>query len=196
MRRPPPEREVKTVRKDPLQIRLSGRGGQGVILSGVLVAEAAMRDGMQVVQTQSYGPEARLGAAKAEVVLSSRPIAFPEVVEPDILLCLSRDAYTRHGQVLAAGGLRLVDDRVAAEVEVRDALLLPLVATANEIDAPIAANVVALGALAQLTEMVSVESLRAAIRKRIKPAFLEVNERAFDAGLQLGGIRYSVVDDR
>ena len=182
---------MTTVRKDPLQVRLSGRGGQGVILAGVLVSEAAMLDGMHVVQTQSYGPEARLGAAKAEVVLSSRPIAFPEVVEPDILLCLSQDAYVKYGQALAAGGLRLVDERVASEVEVGDALLLPLVATANQIEAPIAANVVALGALVGLTEIVSLGSLRAAMRERIKPAFLELNERALEAGLGLG-IRYPV----
>ncbi len=171
--------------KDPLQVRLSGRGGQGIILAGVVLAEAGMYDGLQVVHTQSYGPEARLGASKSEVVLSTLPIAFPEVVLPDFLLCLSTDAYKQHGLKLALGGIRVVEERVKDEVEVKDALLLPIVRTAQELGSLISANLVALGALVALSRAVSKESLDKAVRARVKKETVEINLKALEAGMQL-----------
>lgn len=75
--------------RDPIQVRFAGAGGQGVMLAGVLTAEAGMHDGLHVVSTQSYGPEARLGAAKSEVVLSRHEIVLPDVRVPDVVVCLS-----------------------------------------------------------------------------------------------------------
>ena len=95
---------------DPLRVRLSGRGGQGIILAGTMLAEAAMEDGLHVVQTQAYGPEARLGASKSEVVISTREISFPEVTVPDLVLVFSRDAYLKYGKQVAAGGFVLVEE--------------------------------------------------------------------------------------
>ena len=80
-----------------VQVRLSGAGGQGLITAGVILAEAAMLDGRNVVQTQTYGPEARLGSSKAEVIISSGVIAYPEVTSPDVLICLSADAARKYG---------------------------------------------------------------------------------------------------
>lgn len=171
---------------DVTQIRLSGRGGQGIMLAGVIVAEAAMLDGMHVVQTQSYGPEARLGAARAEIVVSRSPIAFPEVVRADIVLCLSKDAYVKHGKPLAPHGLRLVDERVTTELPVPDGIVLPLVDAAQSLGSILSANMVALGALVALTGVLPEESVRRAIGGRVKRGTLESNLKAFDAGLALG----------
>ncbi|HET7296716.1 MAG TPA: 2-oxoacid:acceptor oxidoreductase family protein [Gemmatimonadales bacterium] len=178
------------IARDPFQVRLSGSGGQGVILASVLLAEAGMHDGLQVVQTQSYGPAARLGAAKSEVVLSHHQIAFPEVSLPDAVVCLSQDAYRKYGGQVAEGGLRIVESDVAAGLPAAPAgtILLPITSTARDLgpDGVITANVVALGALVALSAVVSVEGARRALRERVKPETLELNQRAFEAGLRLG----------
>jgi 2-oxoglutarate ferredoxin oxidoreductase subunit gamma len=184
--------------RDPFQVRLSGSGGQGVILAGVLLAEAGMHDGLQVVQTQSYGPAARLGAARSEVVLSRHPIAFPEVGLPDAMVCLSRDAYGRYGSQLAEGGVRIVDREAVSDLPAVpvDAIVLPITATARELEpgGAITANVVALGALVALAGLVSAEGVRRALRERVKPEMLDLNERAFEAGLRLGAGAASPVE--
>ena len=176
--------------RDPFQVRLSGSGGQGVILAGVLLAEAGMHDGLQVVQTQSYGPAARLGAAKSEVVLSRHPLAFPEVGLPDATVGLSQDAYGRYGNQWAEGGVRIVDREAVSDVSAVpvEAIVLPITATARELEpgGAITANVVALGALVALAGVVSAEGVRRALRERVKPEMLDLNERAFEAGLRLG----------
>lgn len=177
-------------RPDPLQVRFAGAGGQGVILAGVLVAEAGMHDGLHVVATQSYGPEARLGAAKTEVILSRRPIVFPEVRVPDLIVCLSEDAYRKYARPLAAGGLRLVEETAVTQGSDSEpgTVTAPLVATARGLGAngAVAANVVALGALVALSGVVTEASLRRALRQRVKAALLDLNERALAAGLDLG----------
>lgn len=176
-------------RSDPIQVRFAGAGGQGVILAGVLLAEAGMHDGLHVVATQSYGPEARLGAAKTEVVLSRQPIVFPEVRVPDLIVCLSEDAYRKYSRPLASGGLRLVEESVlpAGSEPETGTVTAPLIATARGLgpNGAVAANVVALGALVALSEVVTEASLRRALRQRVKPALLELNERALAAGLGL-----------
>lgn len=175
---------------DPVQVRLAGAGGQGVMLAGVLVAEAGMLDGLHVVSTQSYGPEARLGAAKSEVVLSESDIVLPQVRLPDVVVCLSLEAYRKHGLPLAASGVRLVDERAIPpeEAPLPGTVVLPLVATARDLGpgGELAANVVALGALVGLTGVVTEASLRLALKNRIKAKLLEQNERALTAGLALG----------
>jgi 2-oxoglutarate ferredoxin oxidoreductase subunit gamma len=171
---------------ESFRVRLCGRGGQGVMLAGLILAEAGMTDGRHVVQTQSYGPEARLGAAKSDVILSAGEIAFPEVVEPDLLLCLSDQAYARYGAELAENGIRVVDEEVTWEFDVEESIVLPILRTAEQLGGQIAANVVALGVLAGLRDLVSTPSLRAALDKRVKPEFRDLNARALEAGLLLG----------
>ena len=175
---------------DPVQVRFAGAGGQGVILAGVLVAEAGMHDGLHVVSTQSYGPEARLGAAKSEVVLSRSAVVLPQVRLPNVVVCLSLEAYKKHGHPLAAGGVRIVDERAfpTDAAPVPGGVVLPILTTARDLGpgGELTANVVALGALVGLTGVVTEESLRLALKNRIKVALLERNERAFAAGLALG----------
>lgn len=187
---PRPSRPVPRSRgslpTDPFRVRLSGTGGQGVILAGVLLADAGMYDDLNVVHTQSYGPEARLGACKSDLALSRREIAFSEAGPPDVLLCLSRDAYRKYGDALAPGGLRVAEERLHGDVGAEEALLLPILRTAADAGGEIAANVVALGALVALTGVVSAESLRRAVRERVKSEFVALNEKALEAGLRLG----------
>lgn len=171
---------------DPYNIRLSGRGGQGILLAGIILSDAAMKEGFNVVQTQSYGPEARLGASKCEVILSTGEIAFPEVETPDLLLCLSIDAYQKYGRDLAEDGLRVVEQMVTSEQDVNDARIIPAIDTAVDLGNRIAANMVALGYIVALSEIVSGDNLFRAMEERVKPAYLEINRRALEKGMQMG----------
>lgn len=173
------------MQKDPYNVRLSGKGGQGILLAGIILAEAGMQDGLNVAQSQTYGPQARLGASKCEVILSTGPIAFPEVESPDLWLCLSVEAFEKHGAAFFKGGTLLLDERVAREKKTDDAVVLPILAAAAEAGDVISANIVALGAIAALTGIVSRPSLESAVESRVKSSFLELNRRALEIGYRL-----------
>jgi 2-oxoglutarate ferredoxin oxidoreductase subunit gamma len=166
-------------------VRIAGRGGQGVMLAGLLLAQAAMSDGMQVVQTQSYGPEARLGAAKSDVIVSPNEIAYPEVLAPDVFLCLSHDAFRAYAHSVGPGVLAIIDERASRGLKTGEAAVLALSDTARECGALLAANIVGLGALVGLAGVVSERSVREALAARVAPASLAMNTRAFDAGVRL-----------
>jgi 2-oxoglutarate ferredoxin oxidoreductase subunit gamma len=165
----------------PVQIRLTGAGGQGVITAGVILAEAALQDGKNVVQTQSYGPEARLGASKAEVIISAAPIAYPEVTAPDFLICLSKDSARKYLRHIHESTVVLLDDSADETSPHGVVHRLPLVATAEKCGSKAATNVVALWTLNALAHLVEPDHLRAAILKRVPPRFRAGNERAIDA---------------
>lgn len=177
--------------KDPVEIRLSGSGGQGLVLAGVILAEAALLDGKNVVQTQSYGPEARLGASRSEVIISNHKIAYPQVIRPDVLLCMSQDSFrkfigkTRRGAVamLDATNIEFEEEDLPKDLEV---YALPLTATAATLGSKVVANVVALGAMNALLGLVSPENLRKAVIGRVPVRFRERNERALEEGVKLG----------
>lgn len=169
-----------------LRIRVAGSGGQGAMLAGVLLADAGMIDGLHVAQTQTYGPQARLGAAAADVILSPEPIAVPHVAEPDTLVCLSHVGFEKYGDVLAPGGLRLLDEQFAPDV--RDegrTIALPLLRVAADEHSGRAVNVVALGALVCLRDVVSRSALREALDRRVKPEYRTLNRRALALGYRL-----------
>lgn len=173
------------MKTDPYNVRLSGKGGQGILLAGIILAEAGMNDGLNVVQSQTYGPQARLGASKTEVILSSKPIAFPEVDSPDLWICLSVEAFEKHGAAFNKGGILVLDERVAREKPSSEATVFPILATAAEAGDVIAANMVALGAVTALTGIVSRDSLLRAVEARVKAAYLELNRRALERGFAL-----------
>ena len=169
------------------RIRLTGRGGQGIMLAGAILADAAMRDGRHVTETQEYGPEARLGATKAEVILSDAPIAFPEVGQADILVCLSRDGFLKYGGRIVPGGLRLVEETsVSEEALDRDMCRFPWRERARHLGLELTMNVMAIGTLQAVTGVVSEESLEAVIRERVKAAYVEANLTALREGERLG----------
>lgn len=183
-------RAARTMRREPLGVRLSGRGGQGVMLAGAIFATAAMYDGRHVVETPTYGPEARLGATKVEIVLSEHEIAFPAVEKADLLLCLSRDAYVKYGRAVAPDALVVVDETaLPTSADLPPGLVrLPLRAVARELGAEMVTNVLALGAIVGLSDAVSSRSLERAVEEAVrgKDELREVNRRALQAGLDLG----------
>ncbi len=173
-----------------VEIRCSGSGGQGILLAAAIIAEAAAALGRHVVQTQSYGPEARGGASKAEVIVSDEPIDYPEVERPDVSLVLSQAAYRKYAGDTKPGGL-LVYDSGLVELDPGDDLVtrcgLPFTAVASdELGKKVVTNIVALGALAGLSGVLPVEAVRDAVLSRVPERFRELNERAFDRGLRLG----------
>jgi 2-oxoglutarate ferredoxin oxidoreductase subunit gamma len=170
------------------EIRFSGAGGQGLILAGIILGEAAaIYDGKQAVQSQSYGPEARGGASKSEVVISDAPIDFPKATSVDALLALTQEACDKYSSDLKAGGLLLVDSDLVQRLPEGDFSVVgfPIVNTAkDEIGRAIVANIVALGAMVALTGIVSKESAEKAVLSRVPEAFVELNRKAFLAGYE------------
>jgi 2-oxoglutarate ferredoxin oxidoreductase subunit gamma len=170
----------------PIQVRLSGSGGQGLITAGVILAEAALLDGRNVVQTQTYGPEARLGSSRAEVIISSGHIAYPEVTTPDVLLCLSQDAARKFGSHVHAETLVIFDSTIPADIPARGKIhRLPIIEAATETGSKVVANTVALWVMNELAHLVSPDSLKKAITARVPERFRPLNLRAMEAGDRL-----------
>jgi 2-oxoglutarate ferredoxin oxidoreductase subunit gamma len=166
------------------EIRLAGSGGQGLILAGIILAEAAgIYDGKFVCQTQSYGPEARGGASKAEVVISDAEIDYPKAIRPDVLLAMNQKSLDVFLSDLKPGGLLLVDADLVSEFPASRARALPFTRIARELGRAMAANIVALGALAQLTGAVSLDSLEAAVLARVPKGTEDLNRQALAAGV-------------
>lgn len=170
-----------------IEIRLAGTGGQGVILASVILAEAAgVYDGWQVVQTQSYGPEARGGASKADVIISDEPIYFPKCRKLDLLLCLSQEAVEKYLSDLKIRGTAVIDSFYVRECSHPKTICLPFSETARqELKRELFTNVLILGAVARITGLVKLESLKKAVASRVPRQFQEINERALNIGWEL-----------
>ncbi|HDQ72291.1 MAG TPA: 2-oxoacid:ferredoxin oxidoreductase subunit gamma [Chloroflexi bacterium] len=167
------------------EIRVAGTGGQGTILAGILLAEAAIRDGKNVVQTQSYGPEARGGASRSEVVISDQEINYPKVIEADITLCMSQEACDRYGRMMARGGLLILDQDHVNRAPTTQAVHVPMTTLARDAAGrELVANVVGLGVLVGLTNIVSRKALEQAIRARVPKGTAEINLKALAAGFE------------
>ena len=181
--------------KDPIQVRLGGSGGQGLITAGVILAEAAMLDGLNVVQTQTYGPEARLGSSKAEVIISRGVIAYPEVTVPDVLLCMSVEAAKKYGPKVRPDTTVIFDSsNIGTDVTCPGHIhRLAITHAATQLGSKVVANTVALCAMNAIAGMVSRESLRKAVLARVPARFRDLNERAAAAGEQLGESVHAVV---
>ncbi len=169
------------------ELRLSGSGGQGLILAGIILAEAAgIYDGKYVCQTQSYGPEARGGASKSEVVISDEEIDYPKAIKPDVLLAMNQKACDTYFFDLKPGGILVVDSTFVKQLPTTKAISLPFTSTARkELKKEVVANIVALGALVTLTGVVSLKSLEAALMNRVPPGTEELNRKALELGIHL-----------
>lgn len=168
----------------------SGSGGQGVITAAIILAEAAvMHEGLNAVQSQVYGAEARGGATRADVVVSDKEIYYPKVIQPNVLVCLTQEAYNKYHPIIRPGGL-LITDRRYVETERRvDAQKkeLPLIqAVLDNIGKAIVLNICMLGAVISLTEIVKPESIMKVLATRIPKGFLEMNQKALELGMELG----------
>ena len=167
------------------EIRLSGSGGQGIILAATLLADAAVATGREVIATQSYGPEARGGASKAEVIVSDAEIDFPEVTAPSLTVCLSQEAFDAYAGLTVPGGLVVYDDHLVKPVPLpeRRVVGLPFTHLAEaELGRAIAANIVMLGALQELSRVIHAEPLADAVRRRLPAKIVELNLKALQLG--------------
>ncbi len=166
------------------EIRLAGEGGQGIILAGIILAEAAaIYEGKHVTQTQSYGPESRGGASRSEVVISDGEIDHPEVLCPDIVVMLSQEAYNKFAKSVCADGLLIVDEDAVKTAPDFKGVKIPIARIAQETTGrAITANTVALGVLVGLTNVVSRDAIGKAITARAPKGTEEMNRKALRAG--------------
>jgi len=167
-----------------LQIRLCGSGGQGVITAAIILAEAAIMEGSQVVQSQSYGPEARGGASKSEVIIDQKSIYHPKVTKPDIVLALTQQAADKYSADLCGQGILIVDeDLVPNSPEHPNVVKVPMTRLAvEELGKSLFTNIVALGLLVKVTDVVSLESIQKAVAKKVPKLTIEKNMKALQLG--------------
>ncbi|ADL07960.1 2-oxoacid:acceptor oxidoreductase family protein [Thermosediminibacter oceani] len=173
--------------EERLEIRLSGSGGQGLILAGIILAEAAILDGKNAVQSQSYGPEARGGASRAEVVISDEEIDYPKVTKPQVLLALTNEALNKFKDNLASDGIIIIDSSINKPDTPYKVIQLPIIETARDrIGKSMVANIVAVGVITALTKVVSREAVEKAVLNRVPKGTEELNKKALYAGFELG----------
>ena len=173
--------------KNRIEVRIAGYGGQGVVLAGQILGKAAVYDGKNALQTQSYGAEARGSAARSEVIISDGKINFPAVRKCDILVAMNHESLNKHLEALKENGILIVDSTYVKEIPETKAKVykVPATETAQKtFGASLYANMVMLGALAKITNLVSVEALEKAIKESVPPKTVETNLTALKKGLQ------------
>jgi 2-oxoglutarate ferredoxin oxidoreductase subunit gamma len=171
------------------EVRIAGFGGQGVVLAGVLLGRSALEDGMCAVQNQSYGAEARGGAARSEVIVADGPVVYPEVIAPDIMTAMSQAALDRYVSDLSPRGTLIVDgglvSRLPADAPYRILQAdFTQIATA-ELGRAIVANMVMLGYLVAVTGVVSAQALHRGVPGGVPVGTEDLNIRALERGAQL-----------
>lgn len=168
------------------EIRFSGSGGQGLITAAIIFAEAAgVYNGKYVCQTQSYGPEARGGRSKAEVVVSDQPIDYPKALELDLLLAMNQASCDAYFYDLKPNGLLVVDSSLVEQHPTSRIITVPFTEIAREkIGRELVANMIALGTIGQLSGLVDVNILEKALLSRIPPGTEEMNRQALYIGIE------------
>ncbi len=177
--------EARRMLQDRFEARLAGEGGQGMILAGVILAEAAVRDGLNAVQTQSYGPEARGGASRSEVIIAQGEIDYPKVMEADLLLCMSQAACDKFYTQVKDDSYIIVDATNVHRVPSHRAITVPITELAEEATGRrITASITALGLVGGITGIVSREALERAVADRAPAGTEEMNLKALAAGFR------------
>lgn len=171
---------------DRYEICFSGSGGQGLITAAVVFAEAVgVYDGKYVCQTQSYGPEARGGKSKAEVVFSDQPIDYPKALELDLLLAMNQAACDAYFFDLKPNGLLVVDSSLVEQYPTSRIITIPFTEIAKEkIGRELVANMVALGAIGFLSGQVDLVNLEKALLARVPKGTEEMNSEALQRGIE------------
>jgi 2-oxoglutarate ferredoxin oxidoreductase subunit gamma len=176
-----------------IRLVFSGSGGQGVITAAIILAEAAViHEGMNATQSQTYGAAARGGSTRSDIIISDSEIYFPEVTQPNILVCLTQEAYNEFSSIIRPGGVLLTDTRFVTTAKKVDAkqIQLPMYDTVMEkIGKPIVFNICVLGTLLGIADIVRSESVMKVIKTRVPADFVTMNNRALDIGLILGANR-------
>ncbi len=168
----------------------SGSGGQGVITAAIILAEAAaLHEGLTALQSQVYGAEARGGATRTDVIIADSEIYFPKVNQPNVLVCLTQEAYTKFSPIIRPGGLLITDTRYVKtfkKVDARQRELNMYETVMEKIGKPIVFNICMLGAVIALTELVGADSIMKTLENRIPESFLDMNREALDLGVEIG----------
>lgn len=171
------------------EVRLTGSGGQGLILAGIILAESALVEGgYNAVQTQSYGPEARGGASKAEVIIGSDRIYFPKVTKPNLLLALTQQALDKYSKDITPDGIVIVDEEIDTSKLPTSVKIysLPILRSASEvIGKAFVANIISLGVISGCLDFIKPDSIKSAILARVPKGTEDLNSRAFELGLRL-----------
>ena len=167
----------------------SGSGGQGVITAAIILAEAAvLYENLNAVQSQSYGAEARGGSTRTDVIISETTIHYPKVIQPNVLVCLTQEAYNKYYPIIRPGGLLISDSRyvkIERKVDARQKEMPIYQTVMDKIGKPIVFNICMLGALIRITELLQTESVMQVLEKRIPPDFLDMNRKALELGMDL-----------
>ena len=168
----------------------SGSGGQGIITAAVILSEAAvLYENLNAVQSQAYGPAARGGATRSDIIISESDINFPKVIQPNVLICLTQEAYNTFCNIIRPGGLLITDARFVKtekKVDAQQKELSMFVAVMEKIGKPIVFNICMLGAVISLTDLVEPESIMKVLENRIPSGFLEMNRKALELGIEIG----------
>jgi 2-oxoglutarate ferredoxin oxidoreductase subunit gamma len=181
--------------RDFVEVRFGGSGGQGVILMGVILATAATLDHHRVVQTESYGPEARGGYSRSDVIISNEAIDYPELDQADLLVALSPLAASQYISDLRKNGVFIYDSERITEPPAFEGTTFAIPFTAMalaETGRQQTTNILTLGAVAKITGLVSMESLRKAVTGRVPAGTEELNGRALDLGLALDPAEWQI----
>jgi 2-oxoglutarate ferredoxin oxidoreductase subunit gamma len=168
----------------------SGSGGQGLISAAIILSETAvLHEGLEAVQSQSYGAAARGGATRSDVIISDEVIDMPKVFQPNVLICLTQQAYNKFSSIIRPGGLLITDKRFVETTQKIDArkVELPLYqAVMAKIGKPVVFNISVLGALLALKPLVKLDSILKMLGQKFPAAFLEMNKQALELGYEIG----------
>ena len=172
------------------EIRLAGFGGQGVILSAIILGRAAsIYQGAFATMTQNFGPEARGGACSAQLVLSESPVLYPYVTRPDFLVVMSQEAYARFVPELKEGGTLIVEQDLVRVSDLNQEIQVysvPATRIAEELGKRMVLNSVMVGFFTAVTHLLDPDAVRKAVADSVPPSFRELNLQAFERGLEQG----------
>lgn len=169
------------------EVRMAGFGGQGIITMGKILGRAALYDGRSAFLTEDYGPEKMGGWSKADLVVGDEETVYPLVEHPDILIALSQDGFERFQETVKPEGRGLFEEALVHPDPswTRASALVPALRTAEELGRKVVANIVMLGAVVELTQVVTPEAARRAVLESIPRGTEELNEAAFRRGREL-----------
>jgi len=172
------------------EVRIAGFGGQGVILSAIVLGKAAsIHQGEFATMTQNFGPEARGGACSAQLVLSDKPVLYPYVTQPDVLVVMSQEAYVKFGPELKDGGLLLIERdlvRVTDLPKQTRIYSVPATRLAEELGKRMVLNIVMVGFFTAVARLLNPDAVRKAVADSVPASFRDLNLKAFDKGYEYG----------
>ncbi len=172
------------------EIRIAGFGGQGVILSAVVIGKAAsIYENGFATMTQNFGPEARGGACSAQLVVSDSPVLYPYVTRPDIIVILSQEAYNRFAPELKPGGMLIIEEDLVRVSDLKGdpkVYSIPATRFAEELGKRMVLNSVMVGFFTAVTKLLTADAVRKAVADSVPPSFRELNLKAFERGFEYG----------